>query len=106
MSGLLNYGRMAETHWRQHCPRMVRQLARLGRLTAALLDAQERTTDEMETLMKIFRKQGLNPQQAHDQAWELVREKYILLPPERARESRSTRAMTGSPTPTVSAKVD
>jgi hypothetical protein len=85
MSGLLNYGRMAETHWRQHCPRMVRQLARLGRLTAALLDAQERTTDEMETLMKIFRKQGLNPQQAHDQAWELVREKYILLPPERAR---------------------
>ena len=76
---------MAETHWRQHCPRMVRQLARLGRLTAALLDAQERTTDEMETLMKIFRKQGLNPQQAHDQAWELVREKYILLPPERAR---------------------
>ena len=76
---------MAETHWRQHCPRMVRQLARLGRLTAALLDAQERTTDEMETLMRQFRRQGLNPQQAHDQAWELVREKYILLPPERAR---------------------
>ena len=51
----------------------------------ALLDAQERTLDEMETLMRQFRRQGLNPQQAHDQAWELVREKYILLPPERAR---------------------
>ena len=85
MSGLLNYGRMAETHWRQHCPRMVRQLTRLGRLPAALLDAQERTLDEMETLMRQFRRQGLNPQQAHDQAWELVREKYLLLPPERAR---------------------
>ena len=96
---------MAETPWCQHCPRMVRQLARLGRLTAELLDAQERTTDEMETLIKSFRQQGLNPQ-APDQAWELVREKYILLPPERARESRSTRAMTGSPTPTASAKVD
>ena len=84
---------------------MVRQLTRLGRLPAELLDAQERTTDEMETLIKSFRQQGLNPQ-AHDQAWELVREKYILLPPERARESRSTRPMTGSPTPTASAKVD
>ena len=80
-------------------------MARLGRLTAALLDAPERTLDEMETLIKSFRQQGLNPQ-AHDQAWELVREKYILLPPERARESRSTRPMTGSPTPTASAKVD
>jgi len=85
MSGLLNYGRMAEAHWRQHCPKMVLQLTRLGRLQAALLDAQERTTDEMEALMKTFRKQGLDPQQAHDQAWELVRERYILLPPERKK---------------------
>lgn len=54
---------------------MVRQLTRLGRLQAALLDAQERSLDEMETLMRTFRRQGLNPQQAHDQAWELVREK-------------------------------
>ena len=85
MSGLLNYGRMAETHWRAHCPRMVRNLETQGRLQAALLDAQERTTDEMETLMRTFRRQGLNPQQAHDQAWELVRERYLLLPAERAR---------------------
>ena len=85
MSGLLNYGRMAETHWRQHRPRMVRQLTRQGRLQAALLDAQERTLDEMETLIRTFRRQGLSPQQAHDQAWELVRERYILLPPERAK---------------------
>jgi len=62
MSGLLNYGRMAEAHWRQHRPKMVLQLTRLGRLQAALLDAQERTTDEMETLIKTFRQQGLNPQ--------------------------------------------
>ena len=64
---------------------MVRNLETQGRLQAALLDAQERTTDEMETLMRTFRRQGLNPQQAHDQAWELVRERYILLPAERAR---------------------
>ncbi len=82
MSELLNYGRMAETHWREHCPRMVRELEARGRLVPALLEAQERTLDEMETLMRQFKRQGLSPQQAHDQAWELVREKYLLLPPE------------------------
>jgi hypothetical protein len=104
MSGLLNYGRMAETHWRQHCPRMVHQLTRQDRLQAALLEAQERTLDEMESLMRQFRQQGLNPQQAHDQAWELVRERYILLPPEQGKQLRVTRATTGSPTPTGSAR--
>lgn len=82
MSELLNYGRMAETHWREHCPQMVRDLEARGRLVSALLEAQEQTLDEMETLMRQFKRQGLNPQQAHDQAWELVREKYLLLPPE------------------------
>jgi hypothetical protein len=85
MSGLLNYGRMAEAHWRAHCPRMVWELETQDRLVPALLEAQERTLDEMETLMRQFKRQGLNPQQAHDQAWELVREKYILLPPEQSR---------------------
>jgi hypothetical protein len=85
MSGLLNYGRMAEAHWREHCPLMVRKLERKGQMTMSLLEAQNRTLDEMETLIRQFRRQGLNPQQAHDQSWELVREKYIFLPPERAR---------------------
>jgi len=61
---------------------MVQELEARGRLVPALLEAQERTLDEMETLMRQFKRQGLNPQQAHDQAWELVREKYLLLPPE------------------------
>ena len=82
MSDLLTYGRMAEAHWREHCPQMVRELEKQGRLQAALLEAQERTLDEMESSMRQFRQQGLNPQQAHDQAWELAREKYLLLPPE------------------------
>jgi len=73
---------MAEAHWREHCPQMVRELEAQGRLPAALQEAQERTLDEMESLMRHFRQQGLTPQQAHDQAWELVREKYLLLPPE------------------------
>ena len=82
MSTLLAYAKMAENHWRQHCPRLVKQLQTTGRLEAALLEAQEKTLNEMETLMRDFRKEGLTPPQAHDRAWELVREKYLQLPPE------------------------
>ncbi len=82
MTELLTYGRMAEAHWREHCPRMVRELERTGQMATSLLEAQTRTLDEMESMMRDFRRQGLNPQQAHDQAWELVRERYILIPPE------------------------
>lgn len=83
MSGLLAYGRMAEAHWREHCPRMVRALETQGRLQEALLEAQDQATTEMERLLREFSRQGMSPHQAHDRAWELVREKYILLPPER-----------------------
>lgn len=76
---------MAEKHWREHCPTLVKELEAGNRLRAALVEAQERTAADMDRLIRQFRKQGLNPQQAHDQAWELVREKYILLPPERSR---------------------
>jgi hypothetical protein len=36
----------------------------------------------MHDLTMQFQKQGLTPQQAHNQAWEIVRERYILLPEE------------------------
>jgi len=82
MTELLTYGRMAEAHWREHCPRLVRELERTDQMATSLLEAQTQTLDEMESMMRDFRRQGLNPQQAHDQAWELVRERYILIPPE------------------------
>ncbi|MBU6411381.1 MAG: hypothetical protein KGR98_13430 [Verrucomicrobia bacterium] len=47
-----------------------------------LRQAEEKTKDEMLELTQQFRKQGLTPQQAHDRAWEMVREEYILIPPE------------------------
>ena len=62
---------------------MVQQLETEGRLMEALWEAQETTLDEMETLTrKLEREQRLTPEQAQTTAWELVREKYILLPPE------------------------
>ena len=62
---------------------MVQQLETEGRLAEVLWEAQETTLDEMEVLTrKMEREQKMTPGQAQVAAWELVREKYILLPPE------------------------
>ena len=80
---LTQYGLMAERHWREFRPKMVRELEVKGTLMESLFDAQERTLEEMEALTRqLETEQKLTPQQAHDQAWEMIREKYILLPPE------------------------
>jgi hypothetical protein len=82
MNTLTQYGRMAEKHWREHRPKLVRELEAKGQLQAMLLEAEEKTKDEMIELTGQFSKQGLTAQQANDRAWELVRERYVLLPPE------------------------
>ena len=82
MTPLTQYGRMAEKHWREHCPKMVRELERQGILHQMLREAEEKTKDEMATLRMDLMRQGASPPQAQAQAWEMVREKYILLPPE------------------------
>jgi len=61
---------------------MVAELESGGRLNAMLLEAEEQTEAEMDQLRRQLIQQGLTPQQAHDQAWEMVRERYIFLPPE------------------------
>ena len=82
MSTLTQYGLMAEQHWREHRPRMVAEMERTGTLQQMLLEAEAQTKDEMDTIRRHLIQQGLTPQQAHDRAWEIVREKYILLPME------------------------
>lgn len=82
MRTLTQYGLVAEKHWREHLPRMVAEMERTGTLQQMLLEAEEKTKDEMDVIRRKLIQQGLTPQQAHDQAWEMVREKYILLPPE------------------------
>jgi len=82
MKPLTQYGLMAEKHWREHRPRMVAEMERAGTLHQMLLDAEEKTADEMDEIRRKLIQRGLTPQQAHDQAWEMVRERYILLPPE------------------------
>ncbi|MEI6391025.1 MAG: hypothetical protein WCT12_07960 [Verrucomicrobiota bacterium] len=79
---LTQYGRMAERHWREFLPRMVSCLETAGLLQSALLEAEERTDAELDQLRRHFLEQGLTAQEAHDRAWEMVRERYLFLPPE------------------------
>jgi hypothetical protein len=80
---LTQYGLMAERHWREFRPGMVRELETKGTLMEALFEAQEQTIEEMETLTrKMETEMDLSPQQAETAAWEMIREKYILLPAE------------------------
>jgi hypothetical protein len=84
MITLTQYGMMAEKHWREFCPTMVREMEAKGVLQEMLLEAEEQTANEMYDLTMQFQKQGLTAQQAHDRAWEMVRQRYILLAPEQA----------------------
>lgn len=79
---LTQYGLMAEKHWREFRPQMVKQMEAKGILAEMLLEAEEKTKDEIYDLTTQLMKDGLTAQQAHDRAWEMVREKYLLLPPE------------------------
>lgn len=82
MKPLTQYGLMAKKHWQEFLPRMVAELEASGSLHLMLLEAEEKTDAEMDALRRQFLRQGLTPQQAHDRAWELVRERYLFLPPE------------------------
>jgi hypothetical protein len=79
---LTQYGLMAEKHWREFRPKMVKEMEAAGRLQEALYHAQEKTKDEIAQLTLQFLQQNYTPDQAHRTAWEMVREQYILLPPE------------------------
>ena len=82
MKPLTQYGRMAEKHWRAFRPNMVMEFERMALLKEMLLTAEEQTEMELDQIRRKLMREGLTPQQAHDQAWEMVREHYIFLPPE------------------------
>ena len=84
MNTLTQYGMMAEKHWREHLPKMVSELEAKGQLQTMLAEAEQRTKEEMADLRIQLMKQGKTADQAHRQAWEIVRERYILLLPETA----------------------
>ena len=82
MKPLTSYGCQAEKHWREFLPKMTAELETKGLLHEMLLEAEEQTAQEVDSLRRHFIEQGWTPQQAQDRAWEIVRERYLFLPPE------------------------
>ena len=82
MKSLTPYGCLAEKFWRRCLPKMVAELERKGCLVEMLEEAEERTAIEIDDLQRHFQSEGLTPEQAHQRAWEIVRERYIFLRPE------------------------
>src|ERR1700676_5583841 len=58
-------------HWREHCPKMVRDLERKGRLDAAVFAAQETTGDLLYELVSVKK---MN----YPAAWELATQEWAL----------------------------
>jgi hypothetical protein len=79
---LTQYGRMAEKHWREFRPKMVQEMEATGTLQERLYEAQEATRKEMDDLTETLIQQHYSPQQAETAAWEVIRLRYLLLPPE------------------------
>ncbi len=79
---LSKYGLMAEEHWRKYLPKMVAELEAAGKLRASLFRAQLNTMDDMDIISSRAIQLGYTPEEAREIAWDLVRERYIFLPPE------------------------
>ena len=73
--GITQFGLMALKHWAEFRPTMYRNLERKGKLIQAAIAAQNLTLEE---LYELEVGQKIPP----NQAWEMVRENYILLPDE------------------------
>jgi hypothetical protein len=82
MRPLSHYGRLAEQHWREFLPKMVAELEAKGQLHAMLLDAEDRTEADMDSIRRHLIQHRLSPEQATQRAWEIVRDRYIFLPRE------------------------
>lgn len=71
---LQNWINLGREHWKEHLPKKYAELKKAGKLEQALADAAELTYQAADQLEQ----QGVKP----DEAWQQVRETYLLLPPE------------------------
>lgn len=75
---LNNWVSLGRKSWKEHNPTLFKKLKQAGQLQTALREAAERTYLEVDELENA----GFSPQDA----WEMTRKKYLLLPPEETQE--------------------
>ena len=66
---------LARSHWRQHRPKLFRDLQESGELEESLNQAAKNTLYAYQKAKSKLLKNGYKPNQAHESAWELVRHK-------------------------------
>lgn len=76
------FGEMARDHWRRWLPQMTATLEASGELDSAAAAAESQTIDDLIAVEDELSRAGHLPGQAAEMAWEMVRERYILLEPE------------------------
>ena len=88
---LQNWIEEARQHWQEHRPKMYQQYLKAGNLDQKLKQAAEQTYLEVDELEQ----QGYQPHEA----WEIVREKYLMLPDEDTVPDLNQRQPAASRTP-------
>ena len=78
----------ARAHWKEFQPTRFKELVKTGKLRAALKDAAERTYQEMTELEQA----GFQ----NNEAWEMVRERYLFPPEEAALKAKHDREPVAS----------
>lgn len=78
--------RMADQHWKKHLPRRYAELKKTGKLDEALQQAANQTYLEVSQLEES----GYSP----DEAFQMVREQYLLPRPEGEPEQMQGRSLT------------
>jgi hypothetical protein len=71
---------LAREHWKKHRPSLFRALEKEGSLEQRLENAANFTLKGYEVEKKRLLERGYQENQAHEVAWELVREEWLLLP--------------------------
>ena len=80
MTARTSLGEAILKHWREHCPRMVNDLTKQGRLDQAVLEAQETTGDLLFELVSVKKMD-------YHAAWELAMQEWALPQQEESRPS-------------------
>lgn len=73
---------LGRKHWKEHRPKLFAELQKEGYLEEALDHAAKNTLSAYQNQKSQLLKNGYKPNQAHNVAWELVREEWLLRPSE------------------------
>lgn len=73
---------LGRKNWKEHRPKLFRDLQESGDLEESLSQAAKNTLDAYQGAKSQLLKNGYEPNQAHESAWELVREEWLLRPSE------------------------